>query len=183
MQWPTRRSPRQCAKMPRMTQGTVDLSTATPSDDPLASGDAAAERDDWSAAVSAWRRALSSDDRDDAIARLEWFIAWRTDRPRNATAQRPFRKPIEFFLSFLACCLFAVAAVFVTEDLSGTPAVLSMIAAWIFIIAAAVLSLLYARYSEPESTGAPRRGERQVRSLADRATKLARQREPAEGFD
>jgi hypothetical protein len=158
-----------------MTQGTVDLTAATSSDDPLARGDDAAEREDWPAAVSDWRRALSSAQREDAIARLEWFIAWRTDRPAKQASERPYRKPIELFLGFLACCLFAVAAVLVTEDLTGTPAVLSMIAAWVFIVAAAVLSLLYARYSEPEPSNAPRLGERQVRSLAERATRLAGQ--------
>lgn len=160
--------------MPGMTQGTLDLTAATSNDDPLARGDAAAEREDWPAAVTAWRRALSGARRDDAIARLEWFVAWRSDRPADRPTERPFRKPIELFLGFLACCLFAVAAVFLTEDLSGTLAIVTMVAAWIFIVGAAVLSLLYARYSEPEPTGIPRPGERQVRSLAERAMRLSR---------
>lgn len=165
--------------MPGMTQAALDPTTVSPNDDPLLRGDAAAEREDWPAAVTAWRRALSSASRDEAVARLEWFIAWRTDRPADQTAGRPFRKPIELFLGFLACCLFAVAAVFLTEDLSGTMSVVSMVAAWLFIVGAAVLSLLYARYSEPEPAGTPHLGERQVRSLAERATRLAAQDDDA----
>lgn len=157
----------------------MDVTAQIPNDDPLARGDAAAEREDWPAAITDWQRALSSASRDDAIARLQWFIAWRTDR--TATGQpgleRPFRKPLELFLGFLACSLFAAAAVFVTEDLSGTPAVLAMVAAWVFIVLAAALALWYARYSEPEADGVPRLGERQVRSLAERARRLASQPE------
>lgn len=159
-----------------MARQTVDLTAPTPNDDPLARGDAAAEREDWPAAILAWQRALSGGGREDAIARLQWFIAWRTDRPAGQTEpERPYRKPFELFLGFLACSLFAVAAVFVTEDLSGTPALLAMIAAWLFIVLAAVLSLLYARYSEPEPPGAPHMAGRQVRTLADRAKRLAAQ--------
>ncbi len=157
-----------------MNDPTAAPAAETTPDDPLSRGDAAAEREDWPSAVSAWQRALTSARRDDAIARLQWFIAWRTDRPivQSRESRLP-RKPLELFVGFLASCLFAVAAVFVTEDLSGAASDVFMVIAWLFIVAAAILALLYARYSDPGPAGGRRLAERQVRSLADRASKLA----------
>lgn len=162
-----------------MAIGAPDRTAPTSLDDPLARGDAAAEREDWPAAVTAWKRALSSAARDDAIARLQWFIAWRTDRPIEQARTRLHRKPLELFLGFLACCLFATAAVFVTQQLSGVASDIAMVVAWIFVVLAATLSLLYARYSDPEPGAASHLGERQVRSLADRASTLATTSGPA----
>lgn len=157
-----------------MNDRSAASTTATTPDDPLERGDAAAEREDWPSAISAWRAALTSSRRTDAIARLEWFIAWRTERPiAQAKIPRWPRKPLELFVGFLACCLFAVAAVFLTEDLSGSASDLFMVVAWLFIVAAAVLALLYARYSDPDPASGHRLGERQVRALAERASKLA----------
>lgn len=136
-------------------------------------GDTAAEREDWPAAVRAWDQALSGSRRDDAVARLEWFVARHTGQPVfKATPAWTSRRP-EIFMAFLSCCLFAVAAVFLTEDLSHAASDVAMGAAWFFIVAAAVLALIYARYSDPEPVQAPRLGQRQVRALANQATALA----------
>lgn len=146
---------------------------SSPPDDSLARGDAAAEREDWPSAVRAWERALSGSRRDDAAARLQWFIAWRTGRPVERSAPAWPRKPLELFGAFLACSLFAVAAVFLTQDLTGALSDTAMVAAWLFIVAASTLALLYARYSEAAPAVAHRLGHRQAQALASRASALA----------
>jgi hypothetical protein len=129
----------------RSTQAQPSAST-----DPLSEGDAAAVAGRWPQAVAAWQLALTTPSRTDAVARLSWFVTWRSNESTAQSDKRPWPSSAMTALSLTAAAgSVATALVFIADGTGGLWRGILVSGAWFLYSAAAVLSFVYAVRTGP----------------------------------
>lgn len=140
----------------------------------LSRGDAAAQADDWSIATTEWSRALRSDDRGAAAARLTWFLDQEHAIARPVDIERRARRrAYRWVVVAIVGSIAGTILVFININGNAEPGGPLSGLAWICYLVAMAATLIFARRTGQAGSAATNRPVNA--RIVDKARSIARE--------